>query len=240
MQIGVFDDDPSALEEIKRRIEGLEHAEQLNIEGVDCFDSPPAEDLKKYDVILMDIEWAKEKNGIDYAGEIYQKYPCTQIIFVTGYNDRFSQDIFLTKSNLCGYLVKPIDDEKLEALLAKAKDRACKNKPRELAVQMGAAVELIKTDYITHIESRAHQLIIHLLNQKLESISVYAKLDDYAAKLGEDFVRAHKSYLVNAMHIRRMEYGVITLKNGVEIPVSKRNANSAREQFFNYMKGKMG
>ena len=43
-----------------------------------------------FDVVLLDIELNCEENGIDVAEELYRLCPAARIIYVTGYNDRFS------------------------------------------------------------------------------------------------------------------------------------------------------
>ena len=77
-----------------------------------------------YDLILMDIEWNQStENGIQFAAQYNLLSPQTQFIFVTAYNDKFSQKIFWETINLGGYLVKPVQKENLEKLLDKVRDK---------------------------------------------------------------------------------------------------------------------
>lgn len=240
MNIGIFDDDISIAEDIKSKILQLPDNAGYCIDSVECFEKPPEESQKEYEVVFMDIDWHQEVNGIDFANKLCERYPATQIVFVTGYNDRYSQDIFLSNANLCGYLVKPVDNKRLERLLRKASEqrkaakKTCLSK--EIAIQTGDSIELVNTNSITYVESNAHKIIIHLINHSNESISLYAKLDDYAANLREGFIRIHKSYLVNALHIKKLGYSSVILKNEIELPISKRNAVIVKEEFFKYMK----
>ena len=73
-----------------------------------------------YDILLMDIDFNKDKNGIDYTAEIYRITPSTRIIYVTGYTERFVQHIFLQESALVGFLTKPVQKDILASLLSKA------------------------------------------------------------------------------------------------------------------------
>ena len=75
------------------------------------------EDGESFHVVFMDIDWEQSLDGIDFAARLYEIRPNTQIIYVTGYNDRFSQQIFLRPTNLCGYLLKPVDEALLYSLL---------------------------------------------------------------------------------------------------------------------------
>lgn len=52
----------------------------------------------------MDIELETEKNGLTAAEDICRARSQIQIIFVTGYNDRYAQRVLLSRVNLVGYL----------------------------------------------------------------------------------------------------------------------------------------
>ena len=43
----------------------------------------------------------------------------------------------------------------------------------------------------------------------------------YEKKLHKDFLRVHKSFLVNMQYIRRIEMKEVTLQDGTVLPVSK-------------------
>ena len=124
MKIAVCDDDKNCLDSIKRllaeypgssRIEYYQELSQL---------SEALENGTTYDLVLMDIEWeGNEQDGITYAAQYNVHSPQTWFIFVTAYNDKFSQKIFWEKVNLCGFLVKPVKKENLEKLLEKVREK---------------------------------------------------------------------------------------------------------------------
>ncbi len=67
----------------------------------------PDEYLKSdevYDVLLLDIEFGEDGNGLDYIDDIVRKSPLTQIIMVTAYTEKYIQDVFLKKDNVAGFL----------------------------------------------------------------------------------------------------------------------------------------
>lgn len=79
---------------------------------------------EKYDLILMDIFFPEEnENGIEYAVKINHYLPNAQIIYMTAYNDCYAEKIFWGTVNLCGYLIKPIQQSSLEILLEKARKK---------------------------------------------------------------------------------------------------------------------
>lgn len=52
----------------------------------------------------------------------------------------------------------------------------------------------------------------------------------------QDFVRIHKSYVVNLKHIRNIFKDTVTLENGEELPLSRHRSKELRQQFLTYMK----
>lgn len=66
-------------------------------------------DRHHFDVIFMDID-LDTANGIDLAEKILEKYPRTNIIYVTSYSE-FALDSYRTKAST--FLMKPVGAEKL-------------------------------------------------------------------------------------------------------------------------------
>ena len=185
-----------------------------------------------YDLILMDIEWDQStENGIQFAAQYNLLSPQTQFIFVTAYNDKYSQKIFWETINLCGYLVKPVQKENLEKLLDKVRDKIFSSEA--LMVQHGGTTEKIPSSQIRYLESKAHQIVIHTLSGE---VTIYEKLDVYEKKLHKDFVRIHKSFLVNMRYIRRIEMKEVTMQDGTVLPVSKARYSASRDKYFRFMR----
>ena len=185
-----------------------------------------------YDLILMDIEWDQStENGIQFAAQYNLLSPQTQFIFVTAYNDKFSQKIFWETINLCGYLVKPVQKENLEKLLDKVRDKIFSSEA--LMVQHGGTTEKIPSSQIRYLESKAHQIVIHTLSGE---VTIYEKLDVYEKRLHNDFVRIHKSFLVNMRYIRRIEMKEVTMQDGTVLPVSKARYSASRDKYFRFMR----
>ena len=74
---------------------------------------------KGIDLVIMDIEFDTQKNGLTAAEEICRVRPQIHIIYVTGFIDRYAQHILLSQVNLAGYLTKPLDSDLLTCYLDK-------------------------------------------------------------------------------------------------------------------------
>lgn len=232
MHIAVCDDEKHCLDAIERLLgeyPGVSRTEYYqNLEKL----TEATGNGSKYDLILMDIEWeGSTENGIQYAAHYNTLSPQTQFIFVTAYNDKFSQEIFWEKVNLCGYLVKPVQKENLEKLLDKAREKIFSSEA--LVLQHGGTTEKIPSGQIRYLESNAHQVVIHTLSGE---VTVYEKLDVYEKKLHKDFVRVHKSFLVNMQYIRRIEMKEVSMQDGTILPVSKARYSASRDKYFRFMR----
>ena len=63
------------------------------------------------------------------------------------------------------------------------------------------------------------------------------KISDVETELSrQDFVRNHKSYVVNLKYVRNVYKDTIILENDEKLPLSKHRSKKLRERLFNYMK----
>ena len=118
---------------------------------------------EKYDLILMDIFFPEEEeDGIAYAIKINHWLPETQFIYMTAYNDCYAEKIFWTNVNLCGYLLKPIQQNSLEILLEKARRKQIQEEESVIFCYKNG-IEAIRKKDIIYLESEAHKILIHTL-----------------------------------------------------------------------------
>ena len=232
MRVAICDDEKIFFEQMESLLN--------QIEGISCVDK--YDDIDKlhenleeetYDIIFMDISWkGKEDTGVQFAASINDKNPNIQIVFMTAYNDKFAERIFMEKVNLCGYLIKPIKMQNLQFLMEKARKNITRNQGEKILIkQKGNARSVLFSD-ILYLESQGHQLYIHT---KTEKILLYKKLDEYEEQMNTTFVRVHKSYLVNMNCIKRIERTQLMLNNGAVLPISKNRAASTKNKYFRFM-----
>lgn len=96
--------------------------EELGYEMVGITDNAPeAYELienKKPDVALLDINLGTEIDGLDIAKKLNEEYQLP-FIFITAFSSKQTQEK-IASLNPKGYLVKPFENEELEAALVKA------------------------------------------------------------------------------------------------------------------------
>lgn len=227
MRIAVCDDDVKIAEYISDKI-----SEYTPDCSVNTFSNPDS--LMTFlcsnetDLIFMDIV-LEDKNGIDVAAKIAEKYPNVMTVFITAFADKFSEEIFL-KLKPYGYLHKPLKTEILHHYLDSANhDIEVRN--RKLSVKIGVDVIDIPFEKIIYVESEKR--LSHIYVDGCDNpYDTYAKLDDIQRNLDNGFIRCHKSYSVNADYIKAIEKDCFLLKCGKEIPISKAMHSDARVSYF--------
>lgn len=188
----------------------------------------------RLDLVLMDIEFGTEKNGMAVAEELCRIRPQIQIIYVTGYNDRYAQHVLLSRVNLIGYLTKPLDASILICYLDKLY-RTSSFKSFFTFFVRGQQISVLM-ETVLYLESRNHTVVIHTDNA---DYTVYDKLSDLSEQLPPVFVRCHKSFLVNMNRIQRLNGNEIWLSEAHMVPVSKRYLSQTREAFFRHIGQKL-
>jgi two-component system, LytTR family, response regulator len=193
----------------------------------------------KPDVVFLDI------NLPDQSGmEIYKFFekPDFRIIFVTAYNQ---YAITALKNAALDYLLKPVDFLELRESISKLseaieedqhlkelEDKASLIGTAEmegqnilLEVNNGFVIENTRNIEYCYAE-KAYSVIVTYIGKR---IVVSKALKELQERLPSDqFLRTHKSYLVNINYIRkyiRASESLIILKSGTRIPVSARTSS---------------
>lgn len=126
------------------------------------------------------------------------------------------------------YILKPYD----KAQVAETIDRFYEffEKTECFFYKNGYTVEKVRLDSILYFFSSGRKVIIELTGD--EEKEFYGKLDDVAATLeGKNFVRSHKSYLVNKRAVVSITKDKLVMENDVEIPISRNRIGDVRIEF---------
>jgi DNA-binding LytR/AlgR family response regulator len=112
-------------------------------------------DEKDYDILLLDIEMGG-MNGVELAKRIRQDNDTVQMIFITGFPDFIAEGYEVSALH---YLMKPVSEEKLFAVM----DRAAKNSVKTekcLLVTLDQTLKRIPMSSIMYAETFAHYVVL--------------------------------------------------------------------------------
>lgn len=132
-----------------------------------------------------------------------------------------------------GFVVPPPQDAQFEAIVSRIYGDYLRlmGTPNKLflTLQSGGKVFRLPFADILYIEANDKKLNIWTQRQCL---SVYERMSDLEEKLGTQFFRCHRSYLVNCARIERVDFAAmeILLGDGERLPLSRTFKNALKER----------
>ena len=169
---------------------------------------------KRFDIVFLDIQM-DGMSGIEVARSLREQQGDTVLIFITGMRDYVFDALDLYAFQ---YLLKPVDEDKFAEVLERAVREVMRKKERRVLFIKSRNLTLDQSE-ILYIESRAKKVEICTAKQTIE---IYAAMDELAGRLGEEFYRCHRSYIVNMDFIAEYDNESITLTNGDRVYLTKK------------------
>lgn len=234
LKIAFCDDELSVLHEIHTLLD--EYRVERNQE-LDCaaFHSPldllaEIERGNRFDILLLDIMMPGE-NGIDAAAEIRSRDSNVKIIFLT------SSSEYAVQSYTVGayfYQLKPIWRESFFRLMDSVVSTCEKEHSDGLILQCKGGVTRIELRHLEYCEVIHRTLFFHLSSGKvLESTG---SLDDLYCRLEPhgNFLRPHRSYLINLDYVQSISARAITMACLTEIPLPRGKYQEVKDVYLEY------
>lgn len=178
---------------------------------------------KKPTLLFLDVNLS-DGTGFDIIKLINK--PNIAVIFITAYQEYALQAIKIDNYAV-DYIVKPIVFkeviETVQRVLKKKKEITLipKDTQPKILIRTKGKQELIKPSSVYYMEGDRRYTIVHLMNNT--TIRVAKSLSHFEEKLEHyNFLRVHKSYLVNLSYIKSLlNSGDILLQNNEEIKTSR-------------------
>ncbi|AIO19077.1 Transcriptional regulatory protein YpdB [Candidatus Izimaplasma bacterium HR1] len=237
MRICLVDDDSTQLDYLKLIIEKWADNNNVNFH-IDFYHSSEEmlfENNESYpfDMILLDIQMGKI-NGIELAKKIRETDKNVTIAFLSGMAD-FVFDGYEVQA--IRYILKPVKEEQIFELLDYAKTHISQEE-KYLILSISGGKKKINYKDIIYFESMGHYIVLHLENEEFD---YKYNISDLCNELANsDFIKTHRSYVVNAKYIERITKNECELINNIKVPLSRNSYKSVNERFINYYKGKIG
>lgn len=230
LKIGICDDEREIREDIARRVRRF------------CADAKTllfadGEELLAYagrlDILFLDIQM-EPVNGMEAARRLRAAGSDVTIIFVTALEEYVYQAFDVGAFH---YLVKPFAQAKFyEVLQRAAEERKQKwdagTVEAGLVIKKGKRTRRVLLCEILWLEVFNRKIVLHTAEEEIE---FYGRLSEMETRLGEDFVRCHRAYIVNMRYIVRYDACGITLENGGVIPLAKQKYAEFVKRYLGYM-----
>lgn len=234
MKAILIDDEPLARSIVK---EYLQHYPQIEVvqECNDGFEGVKAIMQHQPDLIFLDIQMPKI-SGFEML-ELIEEPPA--VIFTTAF-DEYAIKAF--ENNAVDYLLKPFSRERFDKAIRKWTEQ--KNKPaekpdtssllesaaqlpqqnRRIVVKIAGRIRIIPVDEVHFLEASDDYVKIHTKDGSFIKNRTMGSFEQVLDT--QQFVRCHRSYMVNVQFITRLdpyekESYLAILKSAEKIPVSK-------------------
>ena len=234
LDVAIIDDDIEAIKAIKKILANIKIVGF--IEAYDSFNDffKAADSGNHYDVILLDIQFNEQQNGIDYASKLFTIFPQLKIVFITGFVKEYVSEVFIPKINLAGFIEKPVDIGVMERILEKIQEDIDKRKTEVIVINSNGRTVVLSLRDITFIESDGHYINIHMVDRIERN---HRSLNEIEKELPSYFKRCHRGFIVNMHYIRELGYKKLIVNNAynTQLPVSRGLYNDLRKEFFGLM-----
>ncbi len=240
----IIDDEQLARQRIKRLLAQYDEVDVVaeaenGAEGLELIQ------LHQPDLIFLDIEMPI-LNGFEMLAKLSNP---PKVVFTTAY-DQYAIKAF--EEGSIDYLLKPIETERLDKTIKKLKQTALsapqlpieelirqiqgKKTIKTLTVKLGDKILMIKLEDIVHVQAEDKYVFLHTSDGKKH-------LTDYTLavleeKLPEEFLRIHRSEMINTDYIKEIRKGfngalifVLNTANETRVTSSRSNSEALRLRF---------
>lgn len=186
--------------------------------------------LERFDLIFLDI-LMKGMDGMETARRCRELDFHKPLIFLSSSRsyvfDAYDVEAF-------HYLVKPVEEEKLRAVLRRVADRERQACQDYIVVSRERQRRKFFLDSVWYFEIRGRQIDVH---QEKESYTYYEQIGVLENQLkGRGFFRCHKSYLINLRHVEGYNRQEAILDNGERIIIARRRYEAFCQAVLAYMR----
>lgn len=197
MKILIVDDEALALARLKRMLNTLGYEDIIEADNA----STALEAIKEdhFDLVLLDINMP-QTSGLELGYELRYHQEDIAIIFQTAYDEHALKAFDI---GAAGYLVKPFSMEQLKQSIERVQVESKSSDSLRLMSKTGESYYLLKPEEVHYVKADLSEVML----RSSKGFSYYAqKISDLEKKLlAHDFVRIHRSYLVNINKIKEIE-----------------------------------
>ena len=185
-------------------------------------------EVRKPHLVLLDIKLKGKKTGLDIANELKEnKIP---FVFITSlYEEEVIKDARSTMP--LGYIIKPFTKNDIYSTVEMAIGHIeGQSKGKTLFLPLGRSKVRVEVEDVLYVEAQGSYSTIFDNKNK---VILRKTLKQVASDLLHfpEFIRIHKSYLVNFNHIAGKTSGFVILSNGQEIPIGRAYAAELKSAY---------
>lgn len=232
MYIAICDDQPKEL----RTLTVLLQSWQKDHPGVRCQYFRSADALleaarhERFTLYLLDV-MMPGVDGMDAAREIRMFDTAADIVFLTS-SPGFAYESYGVKA--LEYLLKPVRGALLYPVLDRLYLR--ENQPDEaLIVKSGSAIIRVPFSLLAFVEVRGKHLYFNRTDGQVREVPGSMKDYEQALLARPEFIRIHRSYIVNMLQIEELSPAGVRTFSGALLPISRLLYSKVQEDYMAFL-----
>ena len=187
----------------------------------------------RYDVYFLDIEMGG-MDGIELCRQVKRAQPGALVVFVSNKEELVFQSIevqpfrFMRKSHFV--------EEQARTVGAIVRELS-RSRERFIALEDAGTGRSWRLDVnaLSYVEVRGRYCHFHTSGG--EEVVIRCRLLDVERRLeGQRFLKPHRSFLVNADHVRCVDRNSVRLDDGSEVPLSRSRVTETRQELMRYVR----
>ena len=151
----------------------------------------------KTDVLILDINLKSNISGLEIASKVRERNKNIYIIFTTAH---LEYAMVAYKFKTFDYLAKPVTYERLEETILRLFEDI--NGSPKKYIKIDNKNTIIDENEVLYVKRDGMKLIFHTKNRDYETYSSFNKIQEV---LPDNFIRAHKSFIVNINNISNLD-----------------------------------
>lgn len=205
---------------------------KYDFEAQVVFQSGNIDDVLNYlkanhtDVLILDINLKSNITGIELAKQVRKYNKNIYLIFTTAH---LEYALLAYKLKTFDYLAKPVTQERLEETILRLIDDVTNSPKNYLFI---GNKTILDQDKIQYIKRDGMKLVFYTQTEEYETYSSFNKI---MKSLSNNFVRCHKSFVVNINNITNIDSktNTISFGNGLECYIGPKYKNEFMEVLNN-------
>lgn len=233
MHIAVCDDNPRDLNQIAGILEQYNSQCPVSIRFQLFSDAETmlkAARQKSFTHYFLDVAMPP-MDGITAAQEIRRFDEDAKIVFLTAFKEYAYQSYRVRAHD---YLLKPLTAEQLLPLLKRLQQQE-NNALACLCIQSGRSLFRLPFNQISYLEVNQKKLYFFLADGQIRQIPGSLSEFEHLLLDRQEFVKVHRSYIVNLHHIASLTPSGCIMFSGKNLPVSRLLYQQVQNQFMEHL-----
>ena len=225
------DDNQTAIDKLSKMLDSI--IIQNKLDGQVVFSTQSPDKLLNYikdnpvNVAILDIDLNNNVSGLQLADKIRKQDKNIYIIFITGH---LEFGLVAYKYKTFDYIAKPVTFERFSETILRLYEDVSNDNPKYIRLNNNKTI--IPQNSIKYIQKDGMKLVFTTDTRNYE---VYNSFNKVKSMLPKQFVRCHKSYIVNLDKINDVNFStnIISFNNNDKCYIGPKYKNNFKEVFNN-------